>query len=78
MQIKTLMMCCALFAGQAAQAVDAADAAPQMDPQKQVAVIDSVVAPTSSRTSTRNVPATCTVMFSRIKVLNPGTATVIE
>jgi peptidyl-prolyl cis-trans isomerase SurA len=53
MQIKTLMMCCALFAGQAAQAVDAADAAPQMDPQKQVAVIDSVVAVVNDDVITR-------------------------
>ena len=53
MQIKTLMMCCALFAGQAAQAVDAADAALQMDPQKQVAVIDSVVAVVNDDVITR-------------------------
>lgn len=53
MQIKTLVMCCALFAAQAAQVVGAADGVPQTDPQKQVAVIDSVVAVVNDDVITR-------------------------
>ncbi|MDZ4200657.1 MAG: peptidylprolyl isomerase [Gallionella sp.] len=57
MQIKTLMMCCALLTGQTALAAGDAmvspPVVPRIDPQQQVAVIDSVVAVVNNDVITR-------------------------